>query len=272
MNSRYREVPNGVVGVEMFVAPEPLGQVSFAHAVDSGLVEGLMARLREPISLAWPATSEMSASCPLRSARFHPDSVTLLQSTPDNPGSGGMEFELALNGMARIRTILNPVGVLGHFLPEKLASPVARQALYEIVGHSGERNGLVAPRSATLMDVGDAMFGIAALMALYLELAREDIWSQRVRLGWRVFTTTDVGMRPIAFSDTDAWGRHVLRFGLPFITRQEYAVERPASTVADLSDEPLWFSCLAYVGMMLGLGESVSAILSDEFVKRVEGA
>lgn len=269
MNSRESGVPQGLFAIEFLLAPDPLPQVPSHHdELTAENLRGVLDRLRQPISLTYGDSSGISGTAPFQSAAFRDYSVILRQTTPDNPLGSSPELELTLNGAARIRVPLEPIGDLETRNLDSLASVHARRALKTVKDFGLARYSSLTLTRLQLYDVDTAFVAAAMLVSFYLEWAAADLWSGRVRVAHRLITEYGADVWPIVFSDCDEWGKYSIEYGLPTVERRDYFVPEPNWNQVMLNGSgALWASCLLDAAWSLGVGDVLPGILTASIMR-----
>lgn len=248
---------------QVFLSPHPYGSIDSRNIL---MESERIAKLRDLFSASWTLfemgdANRVTGNIPFDTAYTTPYSVVLEQQK--SLVFSGLSVEVFADGRARILLPLGYQKMRSRDLVH-MSSPQARNALQTAITRANAEQDLPHLRFVNSSDLwfacGVVVKGYVAWLgefglpyALDMAVRLENVW------------------RCVPYSDTDKWGAHVERFGLPLIRHERITFPRRdgVSWRLDLDGEGrCWMSIAAFLGQALGLPPDASvALLMDAIVE-----
>ncbi len=204
-------VSNDQGWLAVYLSPYPLGTIDRAAMLSWPRISELIELSRSPLLAA---TGLRRAELNLTWGQTTNRSVFLRRRLPRRPNATALDFvevELLVDGRARMLLPLPYKTELAadpdH--PFGARSDLARQALRVV--HEDIGSGRLHRFHGTYFDLQEVWYALAAFVGYYRAWLGDDL--DRVDLRWAMRVARVEGVA--AFFDADAWGNHVLSFGLP---------------------------------------------------------
>lgn len=237
--------------LNIYLSPYPLGTIDRWSIVSTKGIEELLqlSQTLLNVSLVDDETGERttlgSGNCPLDSGQPSLGSVVLRQTGPSSPVFNVLTTEIFVDGRAKFLIPLRHLS-FGSIEWEKLKSSQAREALKEL---------LKEPDNLTyglrFLDVPALWATATNLLNFYVAWLGQDIERIDIRM---VMELTGV-WRTVPFCDTDHWGEHSIRYGLPVLHQDHIKIPRSTSRspLVDPQQDPPWVAVCGMLLLCLGL-------------------
>ena len=200
--------------LQLFLAPYPEVAAN-ADIYMTEHAEELLERshLNRPIPLF--GVDGITGSAPLVSSQPTHESVILRAVDPAKLASVSSSLELFIDGRAKILIPLPFLPLTIWEQTEQIKSTAARTVLQSIYNDTEDRF-----LSIRLIDVGTMIGGIGTLLSFYLEW----LGDKSQITNFRTVVKIDGVERTVPFFDSDEWGAHVKKFGLPIVNRDHIRI------------------------------------------------
>jgi hypothetical protein len=200
--------------LQLFLAPYPEVTVT-ADVFLTEYAEKLLerSRLNRPIPLF--GVDGITGNAPLVSSQPTHESVILRAADPAQLSSVSPSLEFFTDGRAKILIPLPFLPITIWEETEQIKSTAARDVLQSIYSETDDQF-----LSVRLIDVGTTVGSIGTLLSFYLEWLGDK--SQITE--FRTVVKIDGLQRTVPFFDSDEWGAHVKKVGLPMINRDHIRI------------------------------------------------
>lgn len=236
--------------VNIFLSPLPLDLTEQTETYSTVGIERLLEQSRQPttIQLLRPGHT-LSASLPFDIAQPTHQSVILRQVMPTRAASNSLTVELFADGRAKLHIPIDFMSVWGNL--DALESARTRQVLSELYG-TDEDTDLYLLR---FIDFSSLWLAIAHLVSYYQAWLQRRLGEEIRALDIKAAATITGVWRSVPFFDSDEWGEHVAKFGLPVVGSD--LVRLPADIGRGLvvtgEAAPAWLLLGSYISLALGL-------------------
>ncbi|RLI51830.1 MAG: hypothetical protein DRP09_18825 [Candidatus Thorarchaeota archaeon] len=230
--------------VNVFLSPYPLGTIRKFDMLSSEGIEKLLHLSQNPIKIHLEDVEFGTGNLPLDSGQLAFGSVVLRQVTPCNAAFNSLTVEFFLNGRAKFFIPLQYISLFREQNTENLKSSKAKHTLKEI--WKGDRD--FGTLSLRFFDIVDLWLAVLNLVNFYQE------WLGIPQTDFRVALVLENVRRSVPFCDTDQWGDHVQKFGLPVLNKDSSRF--PETSWMARGNTPLWIQICPVIGMGFGLPPS----------------
>jgi hypothetical protein len=241
--------------LQLYFSPNPLERLAALapQHLGSDRLAALIDLSQTPLSIPLPNLPEetITGSIPFDTAQLAGQSVILRQVAGKSRALNSLEIELFFDGRAKFLVPL-PGIAFGDDDYSQARNQTAKSALRSSLGRDAERELL------RFVDMYRLWATIAVLTSFYFQYSADlrqvpDLrWAAKLRGVWRT----------VPFADSQAWGEHVKRCGLPVNMRDDASTPDPIEGGHLLQQEEhraLWFGIVGRVSLAMGLPPDVAA-------------
>ncbi len=226
-------------------------------AIDSGFTP--YKRIEELLELSKKSTKielegiDISSSIPFDTGQITTDSILLKQTLTERIAFNGLSVELYFDGRVKFHIPLaGQFYILKNFpFKSKLKSSEVCSTLESL-----QRLYEDDIKYLRFFDMQQVFLIIAGLSSFYLKCFEKELINvERFRYAINIDNT----WRSVAFSDSDDWGHHVKKYGLPIIYRKSLSIPRniEKGVIFSKRDGKLWIELANMISIEFGLSHEV---------------
>ncbi len=194
--------------VKLFLSPYPLGMIEKHDILSSDGMEKLLQLSRIPIKILQAESfGEVTGNVQFNSAQPTYQSVILRQIAPANLAFNTLMVELFIDGRAKFFIPLR------YFTDWREIFSLESQLVHEAL-----RKACIAEKSSSIkylrfFDIGQLWLAVAYLLSYYQSWIGEEPWLTDLRAALKI----EGIWRSVPVFDSDEWGLHVQKYGLPVV-------------------------------------------------------
>lgn len=237
--------------VKLFLAPYPLGLGARPDRLSGESIEKLMGRSRAPVKIPLPHHTALwiGANVPFNVGQPTHDSVVLRQVDPVKAAFNSLMAELFLDGRAKFFIPLHYFADWQIPDLDRLQSPRVRETLGSLWEADRQSDTLHLLR---FFDIGELWLVVAHLLSYYQEWLGAESYLTELQIA----AVIEGVWRSVPFFDSDDWGAHVQKFGLPITSRTVIKIPPEIGDgirVPANSEHPVWLDLCGDLSLAFGL-------------------
>jgi Putative DNA-binding domain len=219
-------------------------------------VEQLLKFSKQPVEINI-RSANVTGNMPFDSGHITTNSIILRQTNPGRIAFNSLSIELYLDGKAKLHI---PLAGQFNLTQEykrrlKLKSSEAQTAL-DLLWESHPEN----VNYLKFFDIEQVFAALAVTTSFYLKCFEDELKSVDT---FKYALKIDKVWRSVAFSDSDDWGLHVKKYGLPVIYRDSVQIPRDIERglLIDTTEGELWMDLAGMLSLEFGLSQEIIVAL-----------
>jgi hypothetical protein len=251
--------------VNLFISPYPLGTVEKFEVYSSETIEKLLEESKTPFKIyLGDGGEEATGNVPFNIGQTTLTSVILQQLEPSRAAFNSLSIELFYDGRAKIHIPLEYIPNSKWYKLRELESPEVINILKENWSTDEREIDILCLR---FFDFPKLWSAIITLLAYYHHWIGEEHLITDIRCAVRMNNV----WRTVPFFDSDEWGLHVKKFGLPVVKTDTVVFPQDVGRgiVIDYKNKRLiWQTVFDVVGLAFGLPLDVRSHAITHLIKK----